>query len=106
MDHFNAEVGNKMSLAGRKKEELSLSILFVIAMLVSTIGLGSYPALIPSLTRPMLPQSIRQKPVKRSSYPKPTRPVRALAPSRSAPRTLNTIIRKYTKTGIPFQMYL
>jgi hypothetical protein len=30
-----------MSIAGRKKEELSLSILFVIAMFVSTIGLIS-----------------------------------------------------------------
>jgi len=34
-------MGNKMSIAGRKKEELSLSILFVIAMLVSTVGLIS-----------------------------------------------------------------
>ena len=30
-----------MSISGRKKEELSLSILFVIAMLVSTVGLIS-----------------------------------------------------------------
>ena len=30
-----------MSIAGRKKEDLSLSILFVIAMLVSTVGLIS-----------------------------------------------------------------
>ena len=38
---FQCGVGNKMSIAGRKKEELSLSILFVIAMLVSTVGLIS-----------------------------------------------------------------
>ena len=41
MDHFNAEWGIKMRLLGRKKEELSLSILFVIVMLVSTVGLIS-----------------------------------------------------------------
>lgn len=34
-------MGNKMNIAGRKKEELSLSILFVTAMLVSTVGLIS-----------------------------------------------------------------
>jgi len=38
---FQCGVGNKMSIAGRKKEALSLSILFVIAMLVSTVGLIS-----------------------------------------------------------------
>lgn len=38
---FQYGVGNEMSIAGRKKEELSLSILFVIAILVSTVGLIS-----------------------------------------------------------------
>ena len=34
-------MGNKMSIAGRKKRELPLSILLVVAMLVSTVGLIS-----------------------------------------------------------------
>jgi len=38
---FQCGVGNKMSIAARKKEELSLSILFVSAMLVLTVGLIS-----------------------------------------------------------------
>jgi len=35
---FQWEVGNKLSLAGRKKKALSLSLFLVVAMLVSTVG--------------------------------------------------------------------